>query len=86
MSIINTTIKPFKPTAYQNGKFINVGDADLKGQWSVVLFYPADVTFSCTTEIGDLADKYHTLKSQGVGKKWGGEILVLEFPIFVGMG
>ena len=45
MSLVNTTIKSFTTTAYQNGKFIEVNDADLKGKWSVVFFYPADFTF-----------------------------------------
>ncbi|MFP5516177.1 MAG: peroxiredoxin, partial [Alphaproteobacteria bacterium] len=35
MSLINSEIKPFKATAYKNGKFIDVTDADLKGKWSV---------------------------------------------------
>ncbi len=66
MSIVNTTIKPFKTTADQNGKFVEVSDADLKGKWSVVFFYPADFTFVCPTELGDLADNYDTFKSLGV--------------------
>ena len=51
MSLINTTVKPFNATAYHNGKFVPVSDADLKGKWSVVVFYPADFTFVCPTEI-----------------------------------
>jgi len=66
MSLINTTIKPFKTTAFQNGKFNEVTDATLKGKWSVVFFYPADFTFVCPTELGDLADNYDTFKSLGV--------------------
>ncbi len=66
MSIVNTIIKPFKTTAFQNGKFVEVTDADLKGKWSVVFFYPADFTFVCPTELGDLADNYDTFKSLGV--------------------
>lgn len=66
MSLINTTIKPFKATAYHNGKFGPVTDADLKGKWSVVFFYPADFTFVCPTELGDLADHYDTFKKLGV--------------------
>ncbi len=66
MSLINTTVKPFKATAYQAGKFIPVTDADLKGKWSVVFFYPADFTFVCPTELGDLADKYEELQKMGV--------------------
>ena len=53
---INTEIKPFTATAYHNGKFVQVSDTDLKGKWSVVFFYPADFTFVCPTELGDLAD------------------------------
>ncbi|HWJ95554.1 alkyl hydroperoxide reductase subunit C [Noviherbaspirillum sp. UKPF54] len=66
MSLINTQVKPFNATAYQNGKFFQVSDADLKGKWSVVVFYPADFTFVCPTELGDLADNYDTFKSLGV--------------------
>jgi peroxiredoxin len=66
MSLINTQIKPFKATAYHNGKFVPVSDTDLKGKWSVVFFYPADFTFVCPTELGDIADNYETFKSMGV--------------------
>ena len=66
MSIINTQIKPFKATALFNGKFIPVSDADLKGKWSIVFFYPADFTFVCPTELGDLADVYPEFQKLGV--------------------
>lgn len=66
MSLINTPIKPFKTTAYHDGKFVPVSEANLKGQWSVVFFYPADFTFVCPTELGDLADHYDTFKALGV--------------------
>ena len=66
MSQINTEVKPFTATAYQNGEFIEVSEADLKGKWSVVFFYPADFTFVCPTELGDLADHYEELQGLGV--------------------
>ncbi|MEX0739129.1 MAG: alkyl hydroperoxide reductase subunit C [Pseudohongiella sp.] len=66
MSLINTEVKPFKATAFHNGEFVDVSEADLKGKWSVVFFYPADFTFVCPTELGDLADNYEELKSRGV--------------------
>ncbi|AWU97233.1 alkyl hydroperoxide reductase subunit C [Azospirillum ramasamyi] len=66
MSLINSEIKPFKATAYKNGKFIEVTDADLKGKWSVVFFYPADFTFVCPTELEDLADNYAEFQKLGV--------------------
>lgn len=66
MSLINTEIKPFQATAFHNGKFVPVSDADLKGKWSVVFFYPADFTFVCPTELGDLADNYAEFQKLGV--------------------
>ncbi|MEE4250046.1 MAG: alkyl hydroperoxide reductase subunit C [Alcanivoracaceae bacterium] len=65
-NLINTEVKPFKATAFHNGKFIDVTEADLKGKWSVVFFYPADFTFVCPTELGDLADNYDEFKKMGV--------------------
>ncbi|MGH8444242.1 MAG: alkyl hydroperoxide reductase subunit C [Solimonas sp.] len=66
MSLINTTIKPFKSTAFQNGKFVEVSDATLKGKWAVVVFYPADFTFVCPTELEDLADNHAEFQKLGV--------------------
>lgn len=66
MALINTRIKAFSTQAFHNGKFTSVSDADLHGKWSVVFFYPADFTFVCPTELGDLADHYDTFKSLGV--------------------
>ena len=65
-NLINTEIKPFKASAYKAGKFIEVSDADLKGKWSVVVFYPADFTFVCPTELEDLADNYAEFQKLGV--------------------
>ncbi|WP_375196198.1 alkyl hydroperoxide reductase subunit C [Sphingobium sp.] len=66
MALINTTIKPFKATAYKEGKFVDVTDADVKGKWAVFFFYPADFTFVCPTELEDLADIYPTLQKMNV--------------------
>lgn len=66
MSLINSEIKPFKASAFHNGKFVDVSDADLKGKWSVFFFYPADFTFVCPTELGDLADNYAEFQKLGV--------------------
>ena len=66
MSLINTEVKPFKATAYHQGKFVELTEADLKGKWSVFFFYPADFTFVCPTELGDLADNYAAFQKLGV--------------------
>jgi peroxiredoxin (alkyl hydroperoxide reductase subunit C) len=66
MSKVNSTILPFSAQAYKEGKFVAVSDADLKGKWSVVFFYPADFTFVCPTELEDLADNYAEFQKLGV--------------------
>lgn len=65
MSLIGTEVKPFVAQAYQNEKFFTVTEADLKGKWSVVCFYPADFTFVCPTELEDLQNQYQSLKALG---------------------
>ncbi|MFC4158965.1 alkyl hydroperoxide reductase subunit C [Chitinimonas lacunae] len=65
-SLINTEIKPFKATAYHKGDFVTVSDVSVKGKWSVFFFYPADFTFVCPTELGDLADNYAEFQKLGV--------------------
>lgn len=66
MALINTQIKPFNATAFKNGDFIEVSEKDLAGKWAVFFFYPADFTFVCPTELGDLADHYEQFQSRDV--------------------
>ena len=66
MSYIGVTLPEFKAQAYQGGKFIEVTDQNFKGGWSVLMFYPADFTFVCPTELGDLQDLYADFKAAGV--------------------
>lgn len=66
MTVINSTTPEFTVQAYHNDDFVEVSTADTKGHWSVFFFYPADFTFVCPTELGDLADAYDELKAIGV--------------------
>jgi peroxiredoxin (alkyl hydroperoxide reductase subunit C) len=66
MSLVNTAVAPFSATAFHNGSFVTVTDKDLNGRWSVVFFYPADFTFVCPTELGDLAENYAEFACLGV--------------------
>ncbi|MFA5543146.1 MAG: alkyl hydroperoxide reductase subunit C [Bacilli bacterium] len=66
MSLIGKEILPFKADAFQNGKFIEVTNENMKGKWSIVCFYPADFTFVCPTELEDLQEQYNDLKKLGV--------------------
>jgi len=66
MSVINTPIKPFRAQAFKGGKFVEVSEKDVLGKWAVFIFYPADFTFVCPTELGDVADHYAELQKLGV--------------------
>tara|TARA_R110000868_G_scaffold242548_1_gene498077 strand:+ start:46116 stop:46682 length:567 start_codon:yes stop_codon:yes gene_type:complete len=65
-TLINSQLPEFKSQAFVSGDFKTVTHNDLKGKWSVLFFYPADFTFVCPTELGDMADHYNTFKEMGV--------------------
>ena len=48
----------FKTNAFYDNKISEINLQDYKGKWVILLFYPADFTFICPTELGDIADKY----------------------------
>tara|TARA_Y100000310_G_C20525734_1_gene735924 strand:+ start:105 stop:680 length:576 start_codon:yes stop_codon:yes gene_type:complete len=56
---INQQAPKFEAQAYHNGETKTVKLDDYKGKWVVLVFYPADFTFICPTELGDLADNYN---------------------------
>ena len=66
MSKINSKVGEFSVQAYVKGEFRPVTEKDIKGKWSVFFFYPADFTFVCPTELGDMADLYGEFKAAGV--------------------
>ncbi|MEI6886761.1 MAG: redoxin domain-containing protein [bacterium] len=51
--------------AYQAEKINNVKLSDYKGKWLVLLFYPADFTFVCPTELKDAANFYSDFQKIG---------------------
>lgn len=64
-NLINRTVDDFKVQAYDQGRFREITREDTLGHWSVFFFYPADFTFVCPTELGDLADFYDDFKEAG---------------------
>jgi peroxiredoxin (alkyl hydroperoxide reductase subunit C) len=54
----------YNPKSHQ---FEKVSLADLKKskKWTVLVFYPADYTFVCPTELADVADKYAEIEKAG---------------------
>jgi peroxiredoxin (alkyl hydroperoxide reductase subunit C) len=66
MAKINQPIPEFTAQAFHNGEFKTITSDDVKGKWSIFLFYPADFTFVCPTELEDMANQYEELQSLGV--------------------
>jgi len=66
MSLIGKEVSDFTVKAFVNGEFKDISKSDLLGKWSVFVFYPADFTFVCPTELEDLADHYEEFKKAGV--------------------
>jgi len=63
---INDKAPEFTAEAYYNDEIKKVKLFDYKGKWVVLLFYPADFTFICPTELGEYADNYEKLKAMDV--------------------
>ena len=63
---INQPAPGFELDAYDGKDFVKVNLDQYKGKWAVIFFYPADFTFVCPTELGELADNYPTFKDMNV--------------------
>ena len=66
MSMINQMIPDFSVEAFHDGEFKTITSEDVKGKWSIFLFYPADFTFVCPTELEDMAKIHGELNELGV--------------------
>lgn len=66
---IGTAVPDFTMETYEpaHSDFGKVALADLKkaGRWTVLVFYPADFTFVCPTELADLAEKHAAMEALG---------------------
>jgi len=63
---INEKAPEFTEDAYINNDVKKISLKDYKGKWVVLFFYPADFTFVCPTELGELAKHYDEFKKLGV--------------------
>lgn len=62
---IGEKLQDFEADAYHNGTIKKVKLSDYKGKWAVMLFYPADFTFVCPTELEEAALLYEDFKKEG---------------------
>lgn len=63
--LIGKKISGLELEAYQNNKIIKINLLDLKGRWLVLIFYPADFTFVCPTELEEAAELYPEFQKAG---------------------
>jgi NADH-dependent peroxiredoxin subunit C len=93
---IGHTVPDFELEVFVDEKIKKVKLSDYKGKWLVVLFYPADFTFVCPTELGEAASHYEEFKKLNaevmsvstdtvfVHKAWHDEskvIKTIEYPM-----
>ena len=57
-------MESYEPARSAFGK-ISLAELRKQNKWTVLVFYPADFTFVCPTELADLAEKYATLQKLG---------------------
>lgn len=57
-------LETYEPASGKYGKF-KLKEALAGKKWTVLVFYPADFTFVCPTELADLAEKQGEMKDMG---------------------
>jgi len=62
---INSTVPDFELESYHNDELGKIKLSDYKGKWVVLIFYPADFTFVCPTELVDAANHYKEVQKMG---------------------
>lgn len=65
MVTIGSMIPDFELDAFANDEFKKIKLSDYRGKWLVMLFYPADFTFVCPTELVEAAHHYDEMKKLG---------------------
>ena len=60
-----TNAPDFAGKSVVNGEFKNISLSDYKGKYVVLLFYPADFTFVCPTEIIAFSERAEEFRKEG---------------------
>ncbi len=61
---IGDTLPELELDVFYQGKEQKINTADYDDKWKIFFFYPADFTFVCPTELGELADNYEEFKKE----------------------
>ncbi len=62
---IGQKIDDFEVDAYHNAEIKKIKLSDYQGKWVVMVFYPADFTFICPTELQEAAGLYGEFRNEG---------------------
>ncbi len=62
---INEKVENFKTNAFYKGELKEIDLSEYDGKWKILFFYPADFTFVCPTELGEMADYHEEFKKEG---------------------
>ena len=63
--IARTKLSDIEFEVFQNEQIRKTRLSDYRGKWLVLMFYPADFTFVCPTELEEAADNYSKIKEMG---------------------
>ncbi|MGA1235803.1 MAG: peroxiredoxin [Limisphaerales bacterium] len=64
MDVPNFEMETYNPASREFGK-VSLEGLKKAGRWTILVFYPADFTFVCPTELADLADQHEALDKLG---------------------
>ena len=59
---IGQPVPDFEVDAFQKGEVKKIKLSNYRGKWVVMIFYPADFTFICPTELAEAASMYNEFK------------------------
>lgn len=62
MSLVRQAAPAFTLEGVSAGEFVEMSLQDLRGQWTVLFFYPLDFTFVCPTEIKAFSSRHGELE------------------------
>lgn len=65
MPIVGLKLPSVQLDYYQNNEIKSLNTDDWAGKWVALVFYPADFTFVCPTELQDLAHLYKEFRKEG---------------------
>jgi peroxiredoxin (alkyl hydroperoxide reductase subunit C) len=62
---IGQKVPEFSMAAFQSDEIKDIKLSDFRGKWVVMVFYPADFTFVCPTELEEVAGLYPKFQAAG---------------------